>query len=137
MFVDRFSKGIGAVFLLIIMSFSFQDYRELVKIVSLVSVVLILGWIVFTLRASKEYRGWIIKNLIPSEPRPDKSVEELDMDYAKLIIDTLESKDRSPDLYAMNLFELIQKGKLTPELMQLLLFGPRAQRNRSRISDQS
>jgi AAA family ATP:ADP antiporter len=96
-----------------------------VKIVSIVSVVLILGWIVFTLRASKEYRGWIIKNLLPSEPRPDKSVEAgLDKDYVKLIIDTLESKDRSPTLYAMNLFELIQKGKLTPELMQLLSEEP-------------
>jgi ATP/ADP translocase/HEAT repeat protein len=121
MFVDRFSKGIGAVVLLIIMSFGIQDYTELVKIVSLVSVVLILGWIVFTLRASKEYRGWIIKNLLPTEPRPDKSLEDgLDMDYVKLIIDTLESKDRSPNLYAMNLFELMQKGKLTPDLMQLL-----------------
>jgi HEAT repeat protein len=106
------------------MSFGFQDYKELVKIVSLVSVVLILGWIVFTLRASKEYRGWIIKNLLPSEPRPDKSVAGLDMDYVKLIIDTLESKDRSPNLYAMNLFELMQKGKLTPELMQLLSEEP-------------
>ena len=121
MFVDRFSKGIGAVVLLIIMSFGIQDHKDVVKIVSLVSVVLIIGWIVFTLRASKEYLDWIKKNLLPSKPRPDKSVEEgLDMDSTKLIFDLLESKERSPDLYAMHLFELIIKGKLTPEIKNLL-----------------
>lgn len=121
MFVDRFSKGIGAVVLLIIMSFGIQDYRELVRIVTLVSVALIIGWIVFTIRASKEYLNWVKNNLVPTKPRPDKSVErELDVDWMKLIIDTLESKERSPDLFAMHVFELIRKGKFTPELRQLL-----------------
>jgi ATP/ADP translocase/HEAT repeat protein len=121
MFVDRFSKGIGAVVLLIIMSFSIPDYVELVRIVSLVSVVLIIGWIVFTLRASREYLNWIKINLTALKPRPDRSVEKnVDKDYMKLIFDTLESRDRSPDLYAMHVFELMRKGKLTPEIKQLL-----------------
>ena len=121
MFVDRFSKGIGAVVLLIIMSFGIQDHKELVKIVSLVSIVLIIGWIMFTLRASREYVNSVKQKLIPLSPRPDKLVEEgLDMDYTKLIFDILESKDRSPDLFAMHLFELMKQGKLTPELKELL-----------------
>lgn len=121
MFVDRFSKGLGAVVLLIIMSFGIQDYKGLVRIVSLVSVVLILGWIMFTLRASREYINSVKQSLPPPPPRPDKLVEEgLDVDYTKLIFDTLESRERSSDLYAMHVFELIKRGKLTPELRQLL-----------------
>ncbi len=121
MFVDRFSKGLGAVVLLIIMSFGIQDYKELVRVVSFVSVVLIFGWIVFTLKASQEYVN-SIKQKIPSpRKRADRMVEEgLDVDYTKLIFDTLESKDRSQDLYAMNLFELMKLGKLTPEIRDLL-----------------
>jgi HEAT repeat protein len=122
MFVDRFSKGIGAFVLLIILSFGFDDYRELVRIVSFVSVALILGWIVFTLRASKEYLKLIKDNLIPPEPRPDVSVEaQVDKDFMKLIFDTLESRERSPDLFAMHVYELMRKGKLSPELRQMLV----------------
>ncbi|UCE41688.1 MAG: MFS transporter [Candidatus Aminicenantes bacterium] len=121
MFVDRFSKGLGAVVLLIIMSFGIQDYKGLVRVVSLVSIVMILGWIVFTVRASREYVNSVKKKLPPPAPRPDKLVEVgLDVDYTKLIFDTLESRERSPDLYAMHVFELMKRGKLTPELRQLL-----------------
>ncbi len=121
MFVDRFSKGLGAVVLLIIMSFRIQDYKELVRIVSLVSVVLIFGWIVLTLRASREYVNSVKQKLSRKWERADQLVkEELDVDFAKLVFDTLESKDRSSDLYAMHVFELMKRGKLTPELRQLL-----------------
>jgi ATP/ADP translocase len=121
MFVDRFSKGIGAVVLLIIMSFRIHDYKELVRIVSLVSVVLIFGWIVLTLRASREYVDSVKQKLSRKWARVDQLVEEeLDMDFTKLIFDTLESKDRSSDLYAMHVFELMKRGKFTPELRQLL-----------------
>ena len=125
MFVDRFSKGIGAVLLLVILSFGIKDYKELVRIVSLVSVVLIFGWIVLTLRASREYVNSVKQKLSRKWERADQVVEEeIDLDYTKLIFDTLESKDRSPDLYAMYLFDLMKHGKLTPEIKQLLSDKP-------------
>jgi len=121
MFVDRFSKGIGAVVLMIVLSLGIQDYKEIVRIVSFVSVVLILVWIVLTLRASREYVNSIKQKLSCKWERADQLVEEeLDVDSTKLIFDTLESRDRSSDLYAMNMFELMKRGKLTPELRQLL-----------------
>jgi AAA family ATP:ADP antiporter len=121
MFVDRFSKGIGAVLLMIILLFGIQDYKEIIRVVSLVSVGLIFGWIVLTLRASREYVDSIKMKLPPVKMRADQMVEnELDLDYMKLIFDTLESKDRSSDLYAMHVFELMKKGKFSPELRQLL-----------------
>ena len=124
MFVDRFSKGIGAVVLLVILSFGIQDYREIIRIVSLVSVVLILGWIVLTVGASREYVNSVKQKLIPLKKRADRLVEEeLDVGYTKLIFDTLESRDRSSDLYAMHIFDLVKQGKFTPELRQLLSEG--------------
>jgi ATP/ADP translocase/HEAT repeat protein len=121
MFVDRFSKGIGAVFLMIILLFGIQDYKEIVRVVSLVSVILIFGWIVLTVRASREYVNSVKQKLSRKWERADQLIkEELDVDTTKLIFDTLESKDRSSDLYAMQLFDLMKQGKLTPELRQLL-----------------
>ncbi len=121
MFVDRFAKGIGAVLLMVILLFGTQDYRELVRIVSVVSVGMIFFWIVLTLRASREYITSVTGKLPPPDERPDRLVEgELDIDYTKLIFDTLESRDRSSDLYAMNVFELMKRGQLTPEIRQLL-----------------
>ena len=121
MFVDRFAKGIGAVVLMIVLSFGIQDYKEIIRIVSLISIVLILGWVVLTLKASREYVNSVKQKLPAPEKRADQVVEEtLDVEYTKLIFDTLESKERSPDLYAMHIFDLMKQGKLTPELWQLL-----------------
>jgi AAA family ATP:ADP antiporter len=124
MFVDRFSKGIGAVVLMIVLSFGIQDYREIIRIVSIISVVLILGWIVLTVGASREYVNSVKQKLARKWRRADRLVdEELDVVYTKLIFDTLESRDRSSDLYVMHIFDLIKQGKLTPELRQLLSEG--------------
>ena len=121
MFVDRFAKGIGAVLLMIILLFGIPNYVGVIRVVSLVSVVLILGWIILTLRASRAYVDSVKQKIRPPELRADQAVEkELDMDYTRLIFDTLESMDRSSDLYAMHLFELMKRGKLTPEVRQLL-----------------
>jgi AAA family ATP:ADP antiporter len=124
MFVDRFAKGIGAVVLMIILSFGIREYREVVRVVSFVSIVLVLGWIVLTLRASREYVDSVKQKISRKWHRADQLIEdELDVDFTKQIFDTLESKDRSPDLYAMQVFDLMKQGKLTPELRQLLAGG--------------
>lgn len=121
MFVDRFSKGIGAVVLMIVLSFGIQDYREIIRIVSLISIVLIFCWIVLTLKASREYVNSVKQKLSRKWERADQTVaEDLDVDYTKLIFDTLESRERSSDLYAMQLFDLMKQDKLTPEIKRLL-----------------
>ncbi|MCK4932953.1 MAG: hypothetical protein KAT01_12335, partial [Candidatus Aminicenantes bacterium] len=53
--------------------------------------------------------------------RADKTVtEKLDVDYTKLIFDTIESKNRSSVLYAMHLFDLLELDKLTPEVKTMI-----------------
>ncbi|UCC40654.1 MAG: hypothetical protein JSV96_04190 [Candidatus Aminicenantes bacterium] len=46
--------------------------------------------------------------------------EKLDEDYAKLVFDTIESKNRSSVLYAMHLFDLLERDKLTPEIKRVI-----------------
>ncbi len=124
MFVDRFSKGIGGLVLMIIVFLpGFEDPNSLIRLVSLVSVVLILGWIVLTKRAGKEYINSVKQKLPRKWERADQAIAEgLDLDFTKLIFDTLESMDQSPNLYAMHLFDLLKRGKLTPELNKFLSY---------------
>jgi hypothetical protein len=46
--------------------------------------------------------------------------EKLDEDYAKLLVDTIDSKDRSSVLYAMYLLDLLERDKLTPEIKKMI-----------------
>jgi len=123
MFVDRFSKGIGGLILIPIIALNFSSYEPYIRIVSVVASALIVGWIVLTLKASKEYISSVKQKISRRWERGDQVVStELDVEFTKLIFDTLESKDRSLDLYAMHLFDLIKQGKLTPELKKLIDF---------------
>jgi len=123
MFVDRFSKGIGGLILIPVIALSLPSYELYIRIVSGVAAVLIFGWIVFTTRVSREFINTVKQKLSRRWERADQVVAaEVDVDYTKLIFDTLESKDRSLDLYAMHLFDLMKQGRLTPELRDLIAY---------------
>ncbi len=64
----------------------------------------------------------MLKQIIPFKwRRAEKSVEEeFDIDYTKMVLDTLESRNRSSALYAMHLFDLLERDKLTPEIKQMI-----------------
>jgi AAA family ATP:ADP antiporter len=124
MFVDRFSKGIGALVILIVMFASgSEDPKALVRLVSLVSVVFVFGWMVLTLRASREYVDSVKRRLFRKWESADRVVAgELDLDFTRMIFDAIESMDQSSNLYAMHLFDLLKQGKLTPELKKFLAY---------------
>jgi len=120
MFLNRFAEGIGAVILVIII---FLLHRIQVQFVSFISALFIFGWIVLNLKASKEYTNTVKQKLEMKWERADHAVaEKMDIDYTKLVFDTLESKNRSSILYAMHLFDLIKQDKLTPELRKLISY---------------
>jgi AAA family ATP:ADP antiporter len=89
-------------------------------------VAFVLGWIVLTTRASKEYVNSVKQKLSRKWERADQAIEEgLDLDFTKLIFDTIESMNQSSNLYAMHLFDLLKRGKLTPELKKFLSYQSR------------
>ncbi|MBA7670112.1 hypothetical protein ES703_78255 [subsurface metagenome] len=95
--------------------------KQIVRRVSVVSLFFILAWIFFNLKVSKEYTKTVKKKLEIKWDRADRMVaEKVDVDYTKLIFDTIESRDRSSVLYAMHLFDLIKQDKLTPEVKELI-----------------
>ena len=124
MFLNRFSKTTGGailfgVFLLAPSSSENPSFR--VQIVSAVSACFLLAWIVLNLKVSKEYVSTVKEKLGREWERGDRIVDRaMDVETAKLVFDTLESKNRSSDLYAMHLYDLLKKDKLTPEIRKLI-----------------
>jgi len=117
MFVNKFAKGVAATILLIcIFIFDFP-----LKVMSLIVIAFSLLWIFLNRWITSEYVGNVKKNLKIQWQDADKSISDtIDIDMTKLVFDTLQSKDRSSVLYAMNLFDLIKRDKMSPELRSII-----------------
>ncbi len=120
MFVNKLGDGAAALLLIASSALFHPGWRGY----SLITAVFLLGWMAMNWRLMKEYGGVVKENLRVSWPDADKLVlERVDVDAAKLIFDTLESRNRSTTLYAMNLLDLVRKEGLSPELKDLLNAG--------------
>ncbi len=118
MFVNKLGDAAAAVLLIAANAFI---PRSAWRGYSLITAVFILGWMVMNARLMKEYGGVVKENLRLSWPDADKLVlERVDVDAAKLVFDTLESRNQSSALYAMNLMDLVRRERLSPELKDLL-----------------
>jgi len=123
MFLNRFAKGIGALILLIFIFLPPAKWEYRVQIVSIIAVVFIIAWVFANLKVSKEYTNTVKQKLEMKWDRGDKVVaEKMDVDYTKLVFDTIDSRERSSVLYAMHLFDLIKQDKLTPEVRKLISY---------------
>ncbi len=118
MFLNRFAKSIAALLLL---GLFLIPLRPPITLVSLAGAVLIGVWIVLNRRIGQAYVGMLKSNLESRWGRAEKLVaEKVDVGSAKLVFDALESRKRSPELYAQHLFELLAENKLTPEVRAFL-----------------
>ncbi len=119
MFVNKFAKAFAAILLLVfftILNFSFSVQR-----VGIIVIFFIFIWIGLNWGVTKEYIGIVKKNLRVKWQDADKFIsEKIDVDMTKLVFDTLQNKNRSSVLYAMNLFDLIKSEKLSPELKKII-----------------
>lgn len=116
MFLNRAAKGMGALLLLIPIFF-----RLPVKYISLMSIGLIFFWVLLNIRVSREYVTTVDKKLKDLRERGDRVVEKnVDRDLMKLIFNAMESKERSPILYAMHVYDLLKQDKLTPDVRQAI-----------------
>ncbi len=129
MFINRFAKVFAAILLLIValtLNKRIEGFTPVLdpglsKDLIYVIVVLLIVWIVVSLKIGHEYLGAVRKNIQIKWKRVDKDVaEKLDVDYTKLVFDTIESKSRSSVLYAMHLFDLLEKDKLTAEIKEMI-----------------
>ena len=119
MFVNKFAKGLGALLLLLF----FSVLHFTLKQISFITIVVILFWILFNLMITREYVNIVKKNLKIKWQDADKFVSEnIDVDMTKLVFDTLQSKKRSSVLYAMNLFDLVKREGMSPELKKIISY---------------
>ncbi|MDH4271280.1 MAG: MFS transporter [Candidatus Aminicenantes bacterium] len=128
MFLNRFAKGLGAIILLVLLFFVRKGggsggAEGAIQYISAVVLALIIVWIFLNLRIGREYADVVKSKIEKQYERGDRLVDQrLDVDYTKRVFDTLESKNRSSVLYAMNLFDLIRQDKLTPEVKKLISY---------------
>jgi len=116
MFLNRFAKGICAILLFILTYFHLG-----ISYISILSIVFLGIWVILNLKISLEYVSIVKENIKIKWVSGDKAVsEKVDVDYTKLIFDTLESKNRSSVLYALHVFDLLQHEKLSPEVKQVI-----------------
>ncbi len=117
MFINKFAKGLSALLLLICLHIF---HFNLAKI-SLLTIAFSLLWIILDTRITHEYIGSVKKNLQIKWKDADQYImENIDVDLTKMVFDTLQSKERSSVLYAMNLYDLVKSEKMTPEVKNLI-----------------
>jgi AAA family ATP:ADP antiporter len=135
MFINRFAKVTAAI-LLFIGGFLANYFGAGVKEVPYLSpikdpklaeyltwgiIAFLFLWVILNFKISKEYISMVKENIPLKWPPVDKTVSEaVDIDYTKMVFDTVESKNRSSVLYAMHLFDLLEKDKLTPEIKKMI-----------------
>jgi ATP/ADP translocase len=129
MFVGQFAKVAGAVVLLVFALALNKKVEgltppfdpELARYLSWVVIAFIVPWIVVGLRIGKEYLVTLKENIKPLWDRAEAGItEKVDVEYAKLVFDTIDSRSYSSVLYALHLFDLLAQKKLTPELKRTI-----------------
>jgi ATP:ADP antiporter, AAA family len=115
-FLNRFSKTLGAGLLLLLF---LLPPGPSVAVVGGASLVLIAGWLVLNVRLGKAYSRVVTGHLQGKWERNEGLVQD-QADTAKTLVDALESRGRSPSLYALHLYELAREGRLTPEIAGFL-----------------
>lgn len=129
MFVSQFAKVAGAVVLL---AFAFLMNKkvegltprfdpQLARYLSWVVIALLIPWILIGFKVGKEYLAALRENIQPLwDPAELGLSEKVDVEYAKLVFDTVDSQSYSSALYALHLFDLLAQDKLSPDLKKVI-----------------
>ena len=118
MFLSKFSTALGALLFFLF----YTVFHVGLSSISFITIVFLALWLLLARVISGEYVGVVKKDLARRWDDGEKVVaERMDVDSARLVFDTIQSRERSSVLYAMNLFDLVRKDKLTPELKEVLI----------------
>ena len=129
MFVGQFAKVAGAVVLLafaLVMNKRVDVLTpyfdpQLARKLSWVLIAFLSAWIWIGLKVGREYLAVLKENIQPLwEPAELGLAEKVDVEYAKLVFDTVDSRNYSSVLYALHLFDLLAQNRLTPELQRVV-----------------
>jgi AAA family ATP:ADP antiporter len=125
MFVSQSAKFAGAVVLLLFALALNKDIDyltpywnpQLARFLSGVVIALLVPWMLSARKLGRAYIAAIKENIQPLWDRGGKVLaDKVDVEYAKLVFDTIDSRNYSTVLYALHLFDLLAQRKLSPEL---------------------
>jgi AAA family ATP:ADP antiporter len=124
MFVNKSAVGFAAVLYWVVyrlLSFGYKDPSAQVAEIAYFVVAMAAVWILLTGIIYAEYMGALKGDLQRIWQEAHKKLEaSVDVESIGLVVDLLQSRERSTALYLMNLFRIVQKEKLTPELKEVL-----------------
>ena len=117
MFVNKFANGLGALLILFVLNVLHAGFQHL----SFLTITFALVWIMLIRLIYVEYVTVVKTGLKRKWQDGEKVIDEhVDIDMTRLVFDTIQSREKSSVLYAMNLFDLVRKEKLTPELKEII-----------------
>ena len=124
MSVNKFALGFGAALYWTVyraLSFAMKTPEEQVRTLGVFVVAFALLWMGLIWIIHDEYLGKVKKDLARQWQDGREVVDaKVDIDLTRLIVDTVQSRERSSTLYILNLFGLVKKEKLTAELMEAI-----------------
>lgn len=128
-FVSHFAKVVGALVLFVFALLLNKEVEsltpyfdpELARYLSWVVIAFLVPWAIFGLKIGKEYLDILKRNIRPLWNRVERDLtEKVDVEYAKLVFDTIDSQNYSSVLYALHLFDLLEQDKLSPDIKKII-----------------
>jgi ATP:ADP antiporter, AAA family len=129
MFISQAAKVAGAIVLLVFAIALNKRIKDLTpwfdptlaKSLSWVVIAFLILWILLARKLGKAYLAAVKENIQPLWDRGDEVLaKKVDVEYAKLVFDTIDSRNYSSALYALHLFDLLAQRKLSPELRAVI-----------------
>ena len=126
MFVNKFATGLGAGLFLLLFYLRHFDYRTdgplaQVREIGLLVLVFLVLWIVLTRLVYRRYPDVLKPEIRRRWVGGDTAIaEHVDVDLTMKVFNTIQSRERSTTIYLMNLFDLVSRSELTPDLKELL-----------------
>ncbi len=129
MFVFQSAKVAGALVLLVFALVMNKEIEYLTprfdaglaKGLSWVVIVFLILWALFGIKLGKEYLDTLKENIRLHWPRAEQALKEkLDLESAKLVFDTIDSRNQSSVLFALHLYDLLAEDKLSPDIKRLI-----------------
>ena len=124
MFVNKFATGFGAALFLILFhvrSFAYRTDGPLAQAreIGLLVLVFIALWLVLTRLVYRRYPEHL-KQGRKWQPAGEAIAANVDVDRTRKVFDTIRSREIGSAVYLMNVFDLVSRSELTPDLKELL-----------------
>lgn len=117
MFLNKVGDGVAALLIAGVTALFAPSWKGM----SWVTGACLAVWIALAIGIGRAYGGVVKANLKARRPDADEIIMgRVDVDAAKLVFDTIESRRRSSVLYAMNLMDLVRRDGLSAELRAIL-----------------